>query len=135
MAGPHRGMFRALRGAHIHTIGQNACPQAGTDMHVEGQRGGPAIAPDLGRRQHIGAQIGAAPAMFGRNADAKKIMRLQIGVILGREARLAVYLGGARGEFRLRQLPRLGAERGLEFGQVPAVRGENRRINRLSVKS
>jgi hypothetical protein len=126
MAGPHRGMFLALCRAHIDAIGQNTCPQAGTDMHVEGQRGGTAIAADFRRRQHVGAQVGTASAMFGRDADAKKIMRLQIDVILGREARLTVDFGCARGEFRLRQLPRLGTERGLEIGQPPAVRRENR---------
>ncbi len=126
MAGPHGGVFLALRCAHIDAIGQNTRPQAGTDMHVEGQRGGTAIAADFSRRQHIGAQIGAAPTMLGGNADAKKVLRLQIGVILGREARLAVDLGGAWREFRLRQLARLGAERRFKIGQVPAVRIENR---------
>ena len=43
-----------------------------------------------------------------------------------RERARAKPFGCARGEFRLRQLPRLGTERGLEIGQPPAVRRENR---------
>ena len=133
MAGPHRGMFLALRLAHLDTVGKHPGPQAGADMHVEGQRGGAAIAPDLGRRQHVGAKVGAAPAMFARDADSQQVAGAKILVVFGRKAGLPVDFGGTGGKFRLRQGPRLGAERRLEFGQPPAVRIEDRAVLRLGV--
>ena len=72
MAGPHRGVFLALRFVHLDTVGKHPGPQAGADMHVESQRGGAAIAPNLSCSQHVGAKVRAAPAIFARDADPQQ---------------------------------------------------------------
>src|SRR5437879_3630583 len=67
-------------------------------MHVEGERGGPTPAAELGRDQAIGREIGAEPALALGNAQGGELGGLEVGVVLEREARLAVVARGARRE-------------------------------------
>ena len=67
-------------------------------MHVPGQRGGAAIAADLGGGQRIGLVVGAEPAVLFGDGDAEQAGAVQVAVILGREFRFAVIGRGAAGE-------------------------------------
>ena len=102
-------------------------------MHVESQRGGAAIAPNLSRSQHVGAKVRAAPTIFERDADPQQTGGTKILIVLGWKASLLVDFGGTGGKFRLRQGPRLRTELRLEFGQLPAVRIEDWAVLRLRV--
>ena len=91
------------------------------------------LAPDLGGRQHVGAKVRAAPAIFARDADPQQTGGTKILIVLGWKASLPVDFGGTGGKFRLRKGPRLRTELRLEFGQPPAVRIEDRAVLRLRV--
>ena len=75
-------------------------------MHVPGERGRAAIAADLGGGQRIGVVVGAEPAVLLRHADAEQADAMQVAIILGREARLAIVGRGATGEHALADLAR-----------------------------
>ena len=117
-----------LAAGHRQVVGQRAGPQAGAHMHVEGERRRPAIAPDLGRHQRIGFQIGAMPAMLLRNAHREQPGLVQVLVVRHREDRLAVPLFGAFREPVLAKPPGRGAKRRLFVAEAVIVRIEHRRI-------
>jgi hypothetical protein len=93
-----RRVFGALLVAHGDAVGQHAGPHGAADVHVPGQRGGSAEAPDLGRDHHVGREVGARAAELGGHAEPEEALLAQVVVVGEREARLLVPLRGAGGE-------------------------------------
>ena len=58
-------------GVHVEVVGQRAGPQRRADVHVPGQRGGAAIAADLGGGQSIGLVVCAETAVLLRDGDCR----------------------------------------------------------------
>ena len=90
--------------AHVEVVGERAGPQGRADMHVPGQRGGAAVAADLGGAivNRRGSRRRARPAPSGMQM-AEQAGLVQVVVVLGREAGLAVVGRGAVGEAGLAQ--------------------------------
>ena len=93
-------------GIHVEIVGQRAGPQRGADVHVPGQRGGAAIAADLGGRQRVGLVVGAEAAVLFRDSDAEQPGAVQVPVVLGRKFRFAVVGRRAACEHGLAELAR-----------------------------
>ena len=74
-------------------------------MHVPGQRGGAAVSCDLGRGERIGAVVRAETAMLARDAHREQAGGMEIAIVLGWKAGVAVVLRGARCEPLGRELP------------------------------
>ena len=87
-------------------------------MHVPGERGGTAIAADLGRRQRIGLIVRAEPAMLLGNRNAEQADTMQVAIILAREGRLAIVGRGATGEHALADLAGARNDAGLLVAQA-----------------
>src|SRR5450631_1923764 len=97
-------------------------------MHVPGQRGGAAIAPDLGGGQGIGLIIGAEAAMLFRNGDGEQAGAMQIPVILDREFRVAVVGRGAVREHRLAEFASARDDASLFVIEPECLRVEDRSV-------
>ena len=82
-------------------------------MHVPGQGGRTAIAPDLGGRQRVGLVVRAEAALLFRDGDPEQAPLVQVAVVLDREFGFAVIGGGAAGEDGLTEVPRGRDDRGL----------------------
>src|SRR5262249_25052983 len=105
-------------------------PQRGADMHVPGQRGGAAIAADLGRGEGVGLVAGAEATVLLWNGDAEQAGPVHVAIVLGRKHRPTVIGGRPPGEQRLSKLPRPRDDGGL-FAIQPEGGGiEDRRIER-----
>ncbi len=102
-------------------------------MHVPGQRGGAAIAADLGGGQRIGLVVRAEAAVFLGDGDAEQAGMVQVAVILGREFRFAIIGRGAAGEHRLAELARARDDRGLFVVETERVGIEDRRVQNDAV--
>src|SRR5947209_5602658 len=103
-------------------------------MHVPGQRGGAAIAADLGSRNGVGLITGAEAAMLLRDRDAEQPGAMQVLVVLGRESRVAVVSRRALCEYALSKLARGRDDRALVAIQPKRLRIEDRRIRRSGIK-
>ena len=125
----------AGRSIHVEVVGERARPQGRADMHVPGQRRRAAVAPDLGGADRIGAVAGAEPALPFRDADGEEAGLVQVAIVLGREAGLAVVDRGALGEDRLAHGTRLRGERGLLVAQAEGSGIEQRRIEAHAVET
>ena len=115
-------------GIHIEIVRQRTGPQRRTDMHVPGQRGGAAIAADLGGRQSIGLVVRAEAAVRLGNGDAEQARAMQIAIILGREFRLAIVSRRAAREHALAELARPRDDSGLFVVQAKRGGIEDRRV-------
>ena len=115
-------------GVHVEVVGQRAGPQRRADMHVPGQRGGAAIAADLGGSQRVGLVVGAEAAVLLRNGDAEQAGAVQVLVVLGGEFRFAVVGGRASGEHGLAELARARDDFGLAVVQAKRAGIEDRRV-------
>ena len=115
-------------GVHVEVVGQRAGPQRRADMHVPGQRGGAAVAADLGGGQRIGLVVGAEPAVLFGDGDAEQAGVVQVAVILGREFRFAVIGRGAAREHRLAELARARDDSGLLVVEAERAGIEDRRV-------
>ena len=113
---------------HVEIVGQRTGPQRRADVHVPGQRGGAAIAADLGGGQRVGLVVGAEAAMLFGNGDAEQAGAMQIPVILGREFRVAIVGRRAACEHGLAELARGRDDPGLFVVQPERVGIEDRRI-------
>ena len=82
-------------------------------MHVPGQRGGAAIAADLGGGDGVGLVVGAKAAMLFGDGDAEQAGAVQILVVLAREPRFAIVGRGTAGEYGLAEFARGHDDRGL----------------------
>src|SRR3954454_3667844 len=80
---------------HVEIVGERTRPQRRADMHVPGQRGGAAIAADLGGRDGVGLIVSAETAMLFGDRDAEQAGTMQVLVILGGEFCVAVVSRGA----------------------------------------
>ena len=115
-------------GIHVEIVRQRPGPQRRADMHVPGQRGGAAIAADLGGSQRIGLIVRAEAAMLPGNGDAEQARAMQVPVILGREFRLAVVSRRAAREHALAELACARDNFGLFIAQPKRGGIEDRRI-------
>jgi hypothetical protein len=63
----------ALLGRHVQRVGDEAGPHGRrAHVHVVRQRGGPAVAADLGGHHHVGGEVGAQAAVAARHADLQQ---------------------------------------------------------------
>ena len=123
-----RLVFGAGRGIHLEIVGERTRPQRRADMHVPGQRGGAAIAADLGGRDGVGLIVGAEAAMLFRDRDAEQAGAVQVLVILGGKFGVAVVGRGAAGEHGLAELARGRDDRGLFIAEAKRLGIEDRRV-------
>jgi hypothetical protein len=108
-AGEMRGLVRAvdgtLLGRHLQVFRQQAAPEHGAHMHVEGECRGAAVAPNLGRHHGIGGVVGAVAAVRLGHAQRQQPGRAHVLVIGKWELRIAVQLRSAWRELVTAQLP------------------------------
>jgi hypothetical protein len=121
-------MFGPGDSVHLEIVGQRAGPQRRADMHIPGQRGGTAIAADLGSRQRIGLVVGTEAAVLSRDRDAEQVGAMQVPVILDRKSRVAIVGRGAACKHALAKLVCGRDDRGLFVVQPERPRIEDRRV-------
>ena len=97
-------------------------------MHVPGQRGGAAIAADLGGGQRVGLVVCAETAVLFRDSDAEQPRAVQVPVVFGREFRIAIVGRGAACKHALAELARPRDDFGLFAVKAERRRIEDRRI-------
>jgi hypothetical protein len=61
-------VLRALLRGHLQVVGEQARPQRGAGVHVEGERGGAAVLAERRRNERIGLEIRAFAAVLRRHA-------------------------------------------------------------------
>ena len=125
----------ALLNRHHQVVGQRAGPQRGGHVHVPGQRGGAAIAAELGRGEAIGAVAGAEAAVSLGDADGEQALGMHVAEVLDRKGGVAIVLGSARRQHALAEPA--GSFDQLGFVAVEAERGrvEYRRVGVVRVGS
>ena len=113
-----------LLARHVERIGDHAAPQARRHVHVEAQRRRAAMPAHLGRDHHIGAEVGAVATVAAGHADAEQPGLAQVGVVVEREARLAIVLRGTGREAFAPEFGHLGDQAALLHGEQRLVAGD-----------
>ena len=118
----------ALLGGHDQVIGQRTGPQRRGDVHVPGQRGGSAVAAELGGGEAVGAVAGADAAVRRRHADGEQAFLVHVAEVLDRERGGAIVLGGAVGEHTRAEAARVLDQVGFAASEPERGRIEDRRV-------
>ena len=97
-ATPHGGaapvVFHPLLVTHREVVGDLADQQHGGRVHVEGQRGRPAVPGQFLGYQGVGREVRTQSAVFLRDAQGKEARLAKIGVVLVGKGRIPVDLVG-----------------------------------------
>jgi hypothetical protein len=89
----------ALGLRHVNAIGQHTRPHRRTNVHVERECRGAAMAANLGGHHHVGGVVGAQAAMRFGHAHLEQARVAQVVIVGEGEGGGVVPLGCARGEF------------------------------------